>query len=421
MAKTLFVRCAGVAALSVSFIGPLSAAETSPSSVVAHYADIGLATYSDALKTAQTLKIAVLDLVATPDEAHLQAARAAWIVARVPYQQTEAFRFGNPIVDAWEGRVNAWPLDEGLIDYVDASYGAESDVNDLYVGNVIANDQLKIKGQEVAVPEITPEVIAGVLHQAGEVEANVASGYHAIEFLLWGQDLNGTAPGAGQRPATDFSLDACTNDHCARRVQYLTSATTLLVDDLKEIVADWATNGAARAAVVAQGDVGVATILTGMGSLSYGELAGQRMKLGLLLHDPEEEHDCFSDNTHASHYNDIRGIANVYYGTYNDGMSGPSVADLVAQKDPALAKEMDDKLQATLTAATALVARAENAEAYDQMIGEGNVDGNAIVQAVIDGLISQTATIERVVVALGLDGIKIEGSDSLDSPDAVFQ
>ena len=59
---------------------------------------------------------------------------------------------------------------------------------------------------------------------------------------------------------------------------------------------------------------GLSTILIGMGSLSYGELAGERMKLGVMLHDPEEENDCFSDNTHASHYNDARGIRNVYPG-----------------------------------------------------------------------------------------------------------
>ncbi len=54
--------------------------------------------------------------------------------------------------------------------------------------------------------------------------------------------------------------------------------------------------------------------MTGLGSLSYGELAGERIKLGLMIHDPEEEHDCFSDNTHASHFFDALGIRNVYLG-----------------------------------------------------------------------------------------------------------
>ena len=52
-------------------------------------------------------------------ETNLRKLKTSWLEARKVYQQTEVFRFGNPIVDDWEGKVNAWPLDEGLIDYVD--------------------------------------------------------------------------------------------------------------------------------------------------------------------------------------------------------------------------------------------------------------------------------------------------------------
>jgi putative iron-regulated protein len=114
----------------------------------------------------------------------------------VPYQQTEAFRFGNPIVDDWEGRVNAWPLDEGLIDYTSGDYGNEE--NALATLNVIATPKFTLSGTEIDASTITPELISGTLHEADGIEANVASGYHAIEFLLWGQDLNGTNPGAGR-------------------------------------------------------------------------------------------------------------------------------------------------------------------------------------------------------------------------------
>ncbi|MBU1173815.1 MAG: peptidase [Alphaproteobacteria bacterium] len=387
------------------------------------YADIALAGYRDSLETARSLDDAIVAFLADPGDTTLAAAKTAWLAARVPYQQTEAFRFGNPVVDDWEGRVNAWPLDEGLIDYVDASYGMESDDNGLYTANVIASTALSINGATVEIPEITPTIIAETLQEAGGVEANVASGYHAVEFLLWGQDLNGTNAGAGIRPATDFSLDDCTNGNCDRRRQYLSSASNLLVADLKEMVANWETDGEARAAL--DGEAGLSTILTGMGSLGYGELAGERMKLGLLLHDPEEEHDCFSDNTHNSHFYDAKGIQNVYLGTYEgpDGetVSGASLSDLVAETDPALDAEMRAKLDTTMQRMGAMKARAEAGEAYDQQIGEGNAEGNAIVQAAIDALIDQTRTIERIIAALDLGGVTIEGSDSLDSPDAVFQ
>ncbi|MFC3226301.1 imelysin family protein [Marinibaculum pumilum] len=395
--------------------------------VLTTYADIAQAGYADSLATAEALDAAIGKLIADPTDATLQAAREAWLAARVPYQQTEVYRFGNAIVDDWEGRVNAWPLDEGLIDYVDAAYGTESDVNRFYAVNVIANPQIQVGGETIDAGTITPALLQDVLQEAGGVEANVATGYHAIEFLLWGQDLNGTDAGAGDRPASDFAKgDACTGGHCDRRAAYLKAASELLIADLKEMVANWDADGAARKALMEGGpEGGLATILTGMGSLSYGELAGERMKLGLLLHDPEEEHDCFSDNTHNSHLYDAVGIRNVYLGRYDrtDGstVGGASLSELVKAKDAKLDAEMRKQLDATIAAMQAMKARAESGEAYDQMIGSGNDAGNAVVQAAIDALVAQTRTIERIVPALGLQQIAVEGSDSLDNPNAVFQ
>ena len=136
-------------------------------------------------------------MIADPSKEALQNARNSWVAARAPYQQTEVYRFGNAIVDDWEGKVNAWPLDEGLIDYVDASYGGESDENLLYTANVIANPKLTLGGRMLDAQNISPNLLAEQLHEVDDVEANVATGYHAIEFLLWGQDLNGTGLALG--------------------------------------------------------------------------------------------------------------------------------------------------------------------------------------------------------------------------------
>jgi len=401
-------------------------AQPAAEAVLDTYANIALAGYTDSLTTAETLDKAIDALVAKPSAATLQAAREAWLAARIPYQQTEAFRFGNPIVDDWEGKVNAWPLDEGLIDYVDAGYGTESDENPLYTANLIANKTLKVNGKDIDAAKITPALLADTLQEADGVEANVATGYHAIEFLLWGQDLNGTGPGAGKRPASDFDTKNCTGGNCDRRVEYLQAATDLLIADLKDMVAAWGKDGEARKALLADPKAGLSAMLTGMGSLSYGELAGERMKLGLLLHDPEEEHDCFSDNTHNSHYFDGLGIRNVYTGSYRTvagkTVSGPSLSDLVKAADPALDKELSGKLDASVAALGKIKEAAEkNSEAYDQQIGEGNAAGNARVQAAIDALIDQTRSIERAVAKLDLGGVTIEGSDSLDNEGAVFK
>ena len=392
------------------------------------YVDIAHAAYEDSLIGARKMQQAIGAFLDAPSAGTLERARQAWIEARVPYQQTEVYRFGNPVVDEWEGKVNAWPLDEGLIDYVDAAaYGAESEENTFYTANVVANPTLTVAGRTIDAGAIDADLLRS-LHEVDEVEANVATGYHAIEFLLWGQDLNGTGPGAGQRPATDFMPGAdCTGGHCERRRAYLMAATDLLIADLEEIVAAWGPGGEGRATLDALPATGqVAVMLNGMGSLSYGELAGERMQLGLMLHDPEEEHDCFSDNTHNSHYDDARGIYNVYHGRYTriDGsvVEGPSLAALVRAAAPDVDAEMRTRLDATAAAMQRLKDTADSgAMAYDQMLGESNPEGNAIVQEAVDALKAQTRTIEQAAVALGVESLEIEGSDSLDDPEAVFK
>lgn len=394
--------------------------------VVETYINIAHAAYEDSLTTAKELQAAVDTLIVEPSEANLQAAREAWLAARVPYMQTEAYRFGNAIVDDWEGKVNAWPLDEGLIDYVDASYGGASDENEYKALNVIASPNFTLSGNEVDATEITPELLSDVLHEADAIEANVATGYHAIEFLLWGQDLNGTDAGAGNRPWTDYANgDACTNDNCDRRGTYLKAATDLLVSDLEWMTAQWAEGGEAAEGLTADPDAAITAMLTGMGSLSYGELAGERMKLGLLLNDPEEEHDCFSDNTHNSHYYDGISIQNVYLGEYTrtDGskVTGESLSSLVAASDPAVDEALKNALDDSVAKLGKIKETAESGTHYDQMLARDNEEGETLITAAVDALVAQTQEIERAVNALGLQDIGFEGSDSLDNPDAVFQ
>ncbi|MFP4327089.1 MAG: imelysin family protein [Paracoccaceae bacterium] len=398
----------------------------SASEVLDTYADIAHAKYEDSLITARALEEAVQALIDSPSAEALAAARAAWIEARVPYQQTEVYRFGNAIVDDWEGRVNAWPLDEGLIDYVDDGYGGPTDANQLAALNVIANPTFTLSGEEIDATEITPALLQDTLHEVDGIEANVATGYHAIEFLLWGQDLNGHGDGAGDRPWTDFAQgDDCTGGNCDRRAEYLAAATELLVSDLEWMTAQWAEDGEARAAVMDDEQAGLSAMLTGMGSLSYGEQAGERMRLGLMLNDPEEEHDCFSDNTHNSHYYDGLGIQNVYLGEYVriDGsrVSGPSLSDLVAADTPDLDTEMRTRLMETMMALGRIKTAAEAGFAYDEMLERGNEAGEQLIMGGVDALIAQTRSIERIVAAQDLDGIAFEGSDSLDNPSAVFQ
>ena len=391
---------------------------TSHDAIVATYIAIAQAAYEDSLISARVLDDAVDAFLVEPNQTTLTYAKNAWLAARVPYQQTEAFRFGNAVVDEWEGGVNSWPLDEGLIDYTAASYGEESDNNYFYTANIIANDLIYIGGISVDAAQITSQLLAETLHQIDGVESNVATGYHAIEFLLWGQDLNGTSPGAGNRPASDYSLSNCTNRNCDRRGDYLKAVTSLLVSDLDEMVYNWQPGGAAYEDLMSKGpDGGLATMLTGMGSLAYGELAGERIRLGLLLNDPEEEHDCFSDNTHNSHYYDALGIKNVYMGFYEringDMVIGASLARLMQQEAPALAAEMLARLESTELAMEVLVDEAAKGNTFDVLIASNNIAGEELISTIVDSLMEETRTIEDIIRELNLQNVSISGSDSL--------
>ena len=422
--RPAIARAAAVALLvaSAGHGAPASAEAPERKRVISAYADIAMATYNDALDTARHLDGAIDALLADPTEAALGAAREAWLAARVPYRQSEVYRFGNPIVDDWEGRVNGWPLDEGMIDYVDASHGTGSDESASRAANVVADETLEIGGRTVDASEITPALLRDELHGAGGIES-AATGYHAIEFLLWGQDLDGSGP--GRRPATDYDLEACTNGHCERRGRYLAAASELLVDDLEEMASAWQDGGAARRALLERGEAGaLGAMLAGMGSLSHAELVGRRMQPGLTRHDPEGEHDRFSDDTAASHHGNGVGIRNVWRARYErpDGeiVEGPSLEDLVAAVDPAVAAKLSEDLDRSVAELEDLLESQRAGKPFDRLIAEGDAAGNAMVQEAIDALIEQTRGIERAVAALGLDALELGGSDILDASSEIL-
>ncbi|MCY4003679.1 MAG: peptidase [Rhodospirillales bacterium] len=382
----------------------MATADEASGDVALVYADIALAGYEDSLLQAGLLQEAVTDLIETPSRATLAAAKEAWKRSRIPYMQTEVFRFGNTVVDDWEGRVNAWPLDEGLIDYVAGNPDAV---------NVIANRTLLINGTSVTADPIDVALLQDVLHEAEGIETNVAIGYHAIEFLLWGQDLHGTGPGAGNRPATDFDPARCTGGNCERRVAYLRTATDLLVADLVWMTGAWREGGAARTALENLDAAGVVrVIVTGLGNLAAGELAGARMQVGLELHDPEEEHDCFSDNTHESHYWDAVGLRNVYVGRYQrvDGsmIKGPSLSELVRAADPELDQKLHDGIEQAIRRVDAIRDAAARGKAYDQLLAPDDPEGGELIGEAIQALIAFSEQLREVGPLLGVGAFQFE-------------
>lgn len=356
---------------------PLEESRARP--MVERYAALVNENYTDAVAKARVLQTAVDAFVADPTEAKLTAARTAWLEARPAYGQSEAFRFyGGPIDDedtGPEGRINAWPLDEA---YIDAVVGAP---------------QAGIINATTEYPTLSEELLKSLNERDGET--NIATGYHAIEFLLWGQDRSVTGP--GNRPATDF-VDGGTAPNAARRRQYLKLATDLLVKDLESVRAQWApgANNYGKQFSAQEPGEAVLQVLTGLGSLSGAELSGERMTVAYDNKDQEDEHSCFSDNTKADLYNNALGIQNVYLGRYGT-QDGKGLDELVAAVDPELDREMKQRLQASLDAIQAIPGP------FDQAIlGADNAEGRQKVKAAIDALRAQTETLVDVATALGI-------------------
>ena len=266
---------------------------------------------------------------------------------------------------------------------------------------------------------ITPELLANLNELAGS-EANVATGYHAIEFLLWGQDLHGTQAGAGERPYTDYVIGKeCTNGHCDRRAQYLEAAAALLVQDLEWMKGQWSSEikDNYRTELLKQpAQDGIRKMMFGMGSLSLGELAGERMKVALEANSTEDEHDCFSDNTHNSHFYNEQGIYNVFNGSYTrvDGsvVKGASIKDLVADKNAEEAKQIAVQFDKTRKQVYTLVDSAEkNNQHFDQLIAANNKAGNDLVNAAIQSLVKQTEAIEKAASVIGITSLSPDNAD----------
>lgn len=360
--------------------------ETQVTDVLNTYAQIAYQSYSDAYDKTVVLKTKIDEFTANPDQTKFDAAKQAWKDAREPYGQTEVYRFYEGPIDnstnGPEGAINAWPLDENYIDYVGTNANAG-----------IIND---------ASQTIDAATLKANNEKGGE--KNISIGFHAIEFLLWGQDTNpgGDYSNAGQRAFTDYT----TATNADRRKTYLQLTVDILLEDLKTVRDAWADGASYRTSFVGDGNKSIVRILNGMGSLSEAELAGERMKVALVNHDQEDEHSCFSDNTHRDIVTNAQGIYNVYWGTYGS-ISGKGIASLLEIVDKDLYEKIKTELETTKTTTEAIQAP------FDSEISSGNTAGNQRVEAAITALRAQTRSIELIAEKLNLGGLTLETSDAL--------
>ncbi|SKB01651.1 putative iron-regulated protein [Prosthecobacter debontii] len=325
--------------------------EAARAEAVLHYADVVHAAYVDAQGGAQRLQESVEKFCARPDEAGLQACRKAWERARQPYAVTEAFRFyGGPVDDASgpEGLMNAWPVDEAWLESGD--------------GRGLIED-------ETTWPEITAEALRAANQKEGE--KNIASGWHALEFLLWGKDES--LEGPGQRPWTDFT----SAPHAERRTAALRVLAQALGQDLEGLVQAWSpsVSGNYRSRFLQMETAEAARcMLTGLIYLSGQEMAGERLNVALETRDQEDEQSCFSDTTTQDLRHNLLGLQTVWAGTYEsifiaeNDVSGEGLQKACHALDPAMA----DAVTAALNRCAQLAASLP--EPFDRAIQ--NPDGS---------------------------------------------
>ena len=348
--------------------------------VIADYAKLAEAGYEDAVTGAKAFAAAVDDFLQAPDEARLARARRAWIAARIPYAQTEVYRFYDGPIDAVEGLINAWPIDENLIDYVDGAADA----------GVINH------------PERLPAITAGAIEALNEKdgERNITAGFHAIEFLLWGQDLNDEGP--GQRSSADYVAGRGRN--ADRRRDYLRITSLLLVEHLESVAEEWRAGrpGNYRARFVALApEMAIARMLKGAGTLAGSELAGERLTVPYETKEQEDEHSCFSDNTQQDVLYDTIGLENVLAGRYTrssgERLEGRGLIDLMAVIDPAVSRQLAQQSAAAVAAARLVPAPFDRA-----ILGKDEAPGRRAVKTLIDALRGQADAIARAGAAIGV-------------------
>lgn len=351
--------------------------------VLANYAANLYQAYSDAVTDEQAFSTQLDGFLAAPTEDALASLRTQWLASRAHYMLTEGARFINGPIDVdptdYEATINSWPLDEAYVDYV-------TDPTTLAI-----DDTQGLINHPDLLPTITSGAIDALNAQGGD--DNISDGYHAQEFLLWGQAL--AAVGPGTRPASDYQ-DGGPRPNVERRKAYLRAVTDGLLAHLTAVRDAWAPDASYRTSFVAGGLPSVALALTGMGKMSKGELAGQRIDAPYQSKSRRDQHDCFSSDTLVDYTRDAQGLVDLYIGTYN-GVDGPGFDDLIALEDKTTAATLQTEVQAGLAAVQAIPPPFEQA-----ILGDDGDPGRTAILAAVTALSAQGNGFALGASALGL-------------------
>ena len=345
------------------------------------YAELVYRNYQDSRQEAEEMKEAIAAFLDKPNQSTHTKAKDAWIKARQSYLQTEAFRFYEGPIDfidpntgeeGPEGRINAWPMNEAFIDYVRGKSDAGLINNpsvEISIDTILENDQVSD-------------------------EADVTTGWHAIEFLLWGQDFNDRGP--GQRSYEDFIPNKDNNN---RRRKYLKLVTDQLIEDLTFLEGEWKPGANNYRAEFIDQDPKetIAKIFTSLATLSAFEMSSERMAVALDSGEQEDEHSCFSDTTYQDFVYNAQGIYNVYVGDYKN-YKGKGFDELLARLNPTLNRQIIASLDKTKEAIGNID------RPFDQVLASPpGSDRRQQVEKAIDALEDQAEIFQQLGNVLGIN------------------
>ncbi|WP_428330752.1 imelysin family protein [Mucilaginibacter sp.] len=260
--------------------------------------------YQDIQTKAGIMRDAAATLIANTTDANLAETRTAWKNTRGAWESCEGFLFG-PVEDFnYDPNMDDWPVNKVDLDSLLASNNSLSVENVTSLGTTL-------------------------------------KGFHAIEYIIFGV---GSTKKASQITA--------------REKVYLASLTQSLYSTTTQLRNSWdpAVTGNFTLQVINAGKGSVtftsrkAVFLALVGSMAdiCNEVANEKMQTPLAAQDSTLDESSFSHNSVTDFTNNITGVKNAYFSSYN-GASGHSLSELVKAKNASL----DNKLQSQISSAIA--------------------------------------------------------------------
>lgn len=260
--------------------------------------------YQDIQAQAGIMLTAANTFIATPTDANLAATRTAWKATRKAWESCEGFLFG-PVEDFnYDPDMDDWPV------------------------NKVDLDALLASSNPLGVDDITSL-------------ATTLKGFHAIEYVIFGV--------GGNQKAANVT---------ARQKVYLASLAQSLYNTTTQLRNSWdpaqANNYTLQVINAGKGSTAFssrkAVFLALVGSMSdiCNEVANEKMQTPFAAQDSTLDESSFSHNSTIDFTNNITGVQNAYFSTYN-GTSGHNLSELVKAKNASL----DNTIQSQLTAAIA--------------------------------------------------------------------